>query len=225
MSLRIRRGLSADRTSITPLEGEFIYTTDTKVVYIGDGTTAGGNALVGEGGGGGGESSNGFSGILVGSNVVVADSSTDRLIFVAGSGITIAANPTTDTITFSSTGGDGGFSNGQSISVTDFIVTGNATIPGFETRATANSRLANTNSRIALVNTNLTGTNTALTTLINARLQVSNSFSSLTVRSANTAAVTTISSDVKLNDAMVVNPAGHLQLIIDGITYKVPYFL
>jgi hypothetical protein len=52
---------------------------------------------------GGGASSNGFSGILVGSNVVVADSSSDRLTFVAGSGISIAANPTTDTITFSST--------------------------------------------------------------------------------------------------------------------------
>jgi hypothetical protein len=51
----------------------------------------------------GGSSSNNFSGILVGSNVVVADSSSDRLTFVAGSGISIAANPTTDTITFSST--------------------------------------------------------------------------------------------------------------------------
>lgn len=48
-------------------------------------------------------SSNSFTGILVGSNVVVADSTTDRLTFVAGSGMSIAANPTTDTITFSST--------------------------------------------------------------------------------------------------------------------------
>jgi hypothetical protein len=43
---------------------------------------------------------NGFSGILVGANVVSADSTTDRLTLVAGTGITIAANPTTDTITF-----------------------------------------------------------------------------------------------------------------------------
>jgi hypothetical protein len=49
MSLKIRRGLAASRTSITPAEGEFIYTTDTKIVYIGDGTTAGGNALSGGG--------------------------------------------------------------------------------------------------------------------------------------------------------------------------------
>jgi len=49
MSLKIRRGLAASRTSITPAEGEFIYTTDTKIVYIGDGTTAGGNILSGGG--------------------------------------------------------------------------------------------------------------------------------------------------------------------------------
>jgi sulfur carrier protein ThiS len=49
MSLKIRRGLAASRTSITPAEGEFIYTTDTKNVYIGDGTTAGGNILSGGG--------------------------------------------------------------------------------------------------------------------------------------------------------------------------------
>lgn len=45
MALRIRRGLSSDRTSITPEEGEFLYTTDTYEVYIGDGTTPGGNPL------------------------------------------------------------------------------------------------------------------------------------------------------------------------------------
>ena len=45
MALRIRRGLSSDRTSITPEEGEFLYTTDTYQVYIGDGTTPGGNPL------------------------------------------------------------------------------------------------------------------------------------------------------------------------------------
>jgi len=41
-------------------------------------------------------------GILVGANVVSADSTTDRLTLVAGSGITLAGNPTTDTITISS---------------------------------------------------------------------------------------------------------------------------
>lgn len=49
MALQIRRGLEADRTTITPAEGEPIYTTDTKQVYIGDGVTAGGTAVGGGG--------------------------------------------------------------------------------------------------------------------------------------------------------------------------------
>lgn len=42
MPLRLRRGTDSTRTSITPVQGEPIYTTDTKKMYIGDGTTAGG---------------------------------------------------------------------------------------------------------------------------------------------------------------------------------------
>jgi hypothetical protein len=61
---------------------------------------------------GGGSAANGFSGILVGANVVSADSTTDRLTLVAGSGIAIAANPATDTITFTATGGGGSFTGG-----------------------------------------------------------------------------------------------------------------
>lgn len=47
MSLKVRRGLESDRSSITPDEGEFIYTTDEKLLYIGDGVTAGGNLVGG----------------------------------------------------------------------------------------------------------------------------------------------------------------------------------
>jgi hypothetical protein len=47
MALQLRRGLDAARSAITPVEGELLYTTDTKKVYIGDGTTAGGNAVGG----------------------------------------------------------------------------------------------------------------------------------------------------------------------------------
>lgn len=49
MPLRLRRGTNADRTTITPVQGEPIYTTDTKQLFIGDGTTAGG-VQVGGGG-------------------------------------------------------------------------------------------------------------------------------------------------------------------------------
>lgn len=47
MSLLLRRGLETDRLSFTPEEGELIYVTDTKLIYVGDGVTAGGNLLSG----------------------------------------------------------------------------------------------------------------------------------------------------------------------------------
>mgnify|MGYP001213876135 FL=1 len=53
MALRLRRGTDAERQLITPAAGELIYTTDTKALYIGDGTTAGGVVVQGAGGGGG----------------------------------------------------------------------------------------------------------------------------------------------------------------------------
>jgi hypothetical protein len=42
MPLRIRRGSNAERLTITPAEGELIYTTDLKRVYVGDGVSLGG---------------------------------------------------------------------------------------------------------------------------------------------------------------------------------------
>ena len=42
MSLRIRRGTDSQRQGITPLEGELLYATDTKKLYVGDGSTGGG---------------------------------------------------------------------------------------------------------------------------------------------------------------------------------------
>jgi hypothetical protein len=47
MALKLRRGLEADRASITPAEGEPLYTTDGKKLYIGDGATAGGVSVGG----------------------------------------------------------------------------------------------------------------------------------------------------------------------------------
>ena len=51
MSLQIRRGTGAQLANITPVVGEMIYTTDTKQVFVGDGTTAGGIAVAVGGGG------------------------------------------------------------------------------------------------------------------------------------------------------------------------------
>jgi hypothetical protein len=52
MTLQVRRGLSSNRTTVTPAEGELLYDTDTKLVYVGDGTTAGGVPMSSSGGGG-----------------------------------------------------------------------------------------------------------------------------------------------------------------------------
>jgi hypothetical protein len=52
MALRLRRGTDSERQLITPVEGELIYTTDTKLLYAGDGSTAGGTLVTGAGGGG-----------------------------------------------------------------------------------------------------------------------------------------------------------------------------
>ena len=46
MSLRIRRGTNAQRAGITFDLGEIAYTTDTKKLYIGDGTTVGGKHVL-----------------------------------------------------------------------------------------------------------------------------------------------------------------------------------
>ena len=42
MALKLRRGSEAIRGTITPAEGELIYTQDTKQVFVGDGSTLGG---------------------------------------------------------------------------------------------------------------------------------------------------------------------------------------
>ena len=46
MALQVRRGTNSERLGIVPAEGELIYTTDTKQLYVGDGTTAGGTASI-----------------------------------------------------------------------------------------------------------------------------------------------------------------------------------
>jgi hypothetical protein len=42
MALKLRRGTDLQRQTITPQEGELLYTTDTKKLYVGDGSIAGG---------------------------------------------------------------------------------------------------------------------------------------------------------------------------------------
>jgi hypothetical protein len=79
------------------------------------GNVTGGNIL---GNGAGLSGINVFSNISVsGGNSVVADSISDTLTLVAGSGITITANATADTITFAASGGGGGTPGGSNTQV------------------------------------------------------------------------------------------------------------
>ena len=47
MALQVRRGTNAERLGITPAQGELIFTTDSKRLYVGDGATVGGLASAG----------------------------------------------------------------------------------------------------------------------------------------------------------------------------------
>ena len=49
MALKLRRGTDAARQNFTPAEGELIYTTDNKQLFVGDGLTPGGNPASGGG--------------------------------------------------------------------------------------------------------------------------------------------------------------------------------
>lgn len=45
MALRLKRGTTAERLTYTPLNGELVYDTDQKAIYIGDGSLVGGKLL------------------------------------------------------------------------------------------------------------------------------------------------------------------------------------
>ena len=108
MALKLRRGLEADRDGILPAEGELIYTTDQKQLFVGDGVTAGGtlvsSAVV---------SVNGSNGVVTlttddideGTNKYFTNTQARNAISVTGSGGTY--NPTTGVIDLTG-GGAGG---------------------------------------------------------------------------------------------------------------------
>ena len=84
MSLRIRRGTDSQRQGITPLEGELLYATDTKKLYVGDGSTGGGIIV---------DSSAGTSTINDLANVTAPSPNTNDILKWSGSAwITAAQN-------------------------------------------------------------------------------------------------------------------------------------
>ncbi len=73
-TIRLRRGVEADRLTTVPRSGEPLYATDSHKLYIGDGVTPGGIEVVGDGGGGGGGAVTSVNG-RVGSVVGLAEAS------------------------------------------------------------------------------------------------------------------------------------------------------
>jgi hypothetical protein len=124
MALQIRRGTDAERQLFIPLQGEIIFTTDTKKLYVGDGTTLGGIAADTAGGGSDGNTTYGISAETVsgGANLRLtgSDASTDNVKLAAGSNVTISRTDA-DTITIAATG-DGGAV--QLNELTDVVITG-----------------------------------------------------------------------------------------------------
>jgi hypothetical protein len=94
MALQIRRGSEAQRQSLsgasTPSIGEPLFTTDTKKLFIGDGSTTGGVAL-------------GYYGSVnvAGQDSLSAAQNTDTLTLIAGDNIVLTTNATNDSITIS----------------------------------------------------------------------------------------------------------------------------
>ena len=105
MALQIRRGTNAERLTIIPLQGELIYTTDTKRVYVGDGLTAGGILISGSG--------NGEDMTDEEIQALVAEMFTDG----THSGISFTYNSGTGTINATVTGGGGGSGTVTGVSV------------------------------------------------------------------------------------------------------------
>ena len=119
MALRLRRGTNVERQLLTPLEGELIYTTDTKSLYVGDGITLGGVLIAASG-----EVSNTLNGLLDTDIVGLQDG--DVLVYNATTGEFINSQSAldlddlNDVLLTSSSNGDVLFYDGNNWKNVDF---------------------------------------------------------------------------------------------------------
>jgi len=131
MAIQLKRGTSATRTSYIPADGELLIvdtSTTTPKVYVGDGNTAGGKLVADpSSSGGGGAGGNAFANIAVsGQTTVEAESTTDTVTLVAGTGISLATDAVTDSVIITNTvagGGGGGASTFADLSDTPVSIT------------------------------------------------------------------------------------------------------
>ena len=115
MALKLRRGISANLSDVVPAEGELIYATDTKKLYVGDGVTDG-SLLTAINDGSGGGSIDGITDLTTAGPVLILNSDAIEFLqpveFTGGLGLDLDLN---------------GFDISGS---GDMITTGNITISG-----------------------------------------------------------------------------------------------
>jgi hypothetical protein len=150
MAFQIKRGTNSQRLGYTAVSGELIYATDTKILYVGDGTTPGG-VTVGTVSSSGNFTLNGLSGSVIlaagsgmtlsisgntltfanlggaSAGVVSVNGLSGAINFASGSGLTLSISG--NTLTFASTGSPSGITqyvesiNGSTGVVTDVAFT------------------------------------------------------------------------------------------------------
>ena len=186
-SILLRRGPTTDRVAFVPLDGEIIYDSDLKSIFIGDGATYGGNAV----GTVPGSMSNSFANIIVsGQGTLSADSYADNLTLVAGTGITLATDPITDsiTITSSAAGATYGISAETATGGTSLQLTGsNVTTDNVKFAEGTGITVTRTDADTITIATTVTDTNT--TYGISAEIVTGGAFVRLTGSDATTDSV------------------------------------
>jgi hypothetical protein len=126
MALQIRRGTNAERQQIIPLDGELLFTTDTKKLWVGDNVTQGGVEVDTLGSGADGNTTYTISAETATGGVDLrltgSDASTDNVKLAAGANVTVSRTDA-NTITIAATGG--GASNLDDLG--DVVITGTPT--------------------------------------------------------------------------------------------------
>jgi len=105
--IQIRRGVEAQRASITPDAGELLFTTDNKQIFVGDGATAGGLLI-------GGGSATGYVKKIAGTQAIASGADS-----VAVTGLGLASAPSQVLVTVrKATGGANLFATVRGDSIT-----------------------------------------------------------------------------------------------------------
>ena len=176
MALQIRRGTSSTLSSVTPAEGELLYTTDTNRVYVGGKTggtgnlVAGGIPLVGVSSVAGRTGAISLStddiaeGVNIGKQYFTANRASDAVgaMLAAGTlnGLTVSYNSTTHAITISAVGS---ISSGTTNSLAYWAANGTTLSPSANLTWNENSNLLSNTNGSFLITANNYGRNVLTT--------------------------------------------------------------